>query len=1057
MVKKNYLACAFAAFVCGTSGLSAGSMNLHSYDSMGKSATLSSDSLTAGVSIGTVSVSNYAESGLSFDYFDNVSYVAQVSEGTYLGFGLFNIFDDDGLPTIPWAAGLMAVNSTEENVVIPDSIFVAEEGVTYPVSYIMDGDYVSLASCFSNGVTKTLTVPKTVTQFYNTFDQYLTGLYMLGNAPSVLGNVAVPNIYICNRDSYVTYLSNPYFAQGNLIPYGWSFDDPVEWTEVVVEKPGEFAETFLTQNDYDWNNGVNVKVIGDINATDLMVMGENMGLLMNLDLSETSVTSLPEQFMYGHYYLQSVNLSATVETIGYGAFQDCSSLYIINLENVKNIDEYAFYNCTSISDVDLSAVETIGERAFAECISISDVNLSVVETIGERAFAGCSALTVIDFGMLSVLEDYICDGCTSLERVVLSPSVTSIGNYAFSDCHSLRDVEFPASVLSSLSIGADAFYNCKYLNTVSLPEGTVSVESDAFSGCISLAEVSLPSTLKSIGSDVFFGTALSNVICRAVVPPVAVNAFVEEVDLSHTVLYVPACSKDTYRNTAYWNDFFLMQELDEPVNYIYVDRPFTLNLQEEFNYVMDGRPVVELSFDKDTWGVSNIGQLTSEGDGTLSAGEFKVNGQLGSNPHRNNTCPTFINRANKVRADSVVNTFTFYYDKDWCFVSLPYDVKVSDIVPGSGTYWAIRRYDGEARANGGTTWVDLTEDDVMEAGKGYIISATATNDIEGSYGVPVLTFSSGNSTTKNNIFVNTDVIVPLEEHLSEFAHNRSWNLVGNPYPAYYDLSCLRDGFTAPLTVWDGSGYLAVSPLDDYYVLAPYQAFFVQRPLDHENMVFGEEGRMHYDDYSSMSYAKAFAVGEADVTGRNVFNFNVTGNDASDRARVVLNPEASAGYELDRDAAKFFSSSDVEIYVSSEDVAYSICERPVADSTAVLGIRSSKEGTYTLSLDGRHSDEWSVLLTDRVQGGTVNLAEQDYVFTAGEKDEPSRFSVRFVLGDDTKGLEQAMAGFGPDADAVVTAMDGTVVYKGRFGDVMVPVRGIYIVSVGGKNYKVVLDR
>ncbi|MBO4216641.1 MAG: leucine-rich repeat domain-containing protein, partial [Clostridia bacterium] len=53
--------------------------------------------------------------------------------------------------------------------------------------------------------------------------------------------------------------------------------------------------------------------------------------------------------------------------------------------------------------------------------------------------------------------------CRSLASVVITDSVTSIGNYAFAYCSSLVSVTIPDSVTS---IGWDAFYGCSNLATV---------------------------------------------------------------------------------------------------------------------------------------------------------------------------------------------------------------------------------------------------------------------------------------------------------------------------------------------------------------------------------------------------------------------------------------------------------------------------------------------------------------------------------------------------------------------------------------------------------------
>ena len=60
-------------------------------------------------------------------------------------------------------------------------------------------------------------------------------------------------------------------------------------------------------------------------------------------------------------------------------------------------------------------------------------------------------------------------------------SVTSIGNSAFRQCHSLTSATIPNSVTS---IGNSAFYRCSSLISVTIPNSVTSIGDDAFSHCI---------------------------------------------------------------------------------------------------------------------------------------------------------------------------------------------------------------------------------------------------------------------------------------------------------------------------------------------------------------------------------------------------------------------------------------------------------------------------------------------------------------------------------------------------------------------------------------------
>ena len=1050
-----------------------------------------------GMSIGTVDAQLYSESGLSFNYFGDAEYVAQTSEGTYMGFELASngwVYDPEtGEETYDDSkyACFVAIISTEESVTIPDYIKVGDEVI--PVTYI--NSYRNLRNGFTSNI-KNLTVPATIKYIYFSynFDQYLDAMYMLGAAPEISSSVNVATIYVCDKENLPGYLNSQYYTYASILPYGWDFD----WITVNVEKNGEFAETYLTQNNYDWSAAQYVKVTGNINDIDLSAI-KNLTTLMKLDLSETSITELPENFMYNRTSLVEVKLPSTLAKIGNSAFYGCtglqsfdlngiteigtnvfygcSSLAYINLNGVQTIGDYAFYNCYKLSNLDLSTVLSIGYSAFYNCYSLESIDLSSAISIGTRtsssyyssggSFYNCSSLKSVTFGQNIQSISSRSFSNTAVESIILPEGLTSVASEVFENCTNLTSVEIPASVTS---IGSEAFRSCSKLANVSLTTGLVSIESSAFYGCTSLEEITIPATVNSIGSSAFDNTAIKTFKCYAVVPPTASSSFIGNyMDMARTYLYVPPFSKDFYRNTQYWSNFYLMRSIEDQIDYILVDRPLTINLEEEDNAVVANNPTIDLRYggtyrDQNYNTQYYIGQLTATGEGTLSAGQLTISAQManrydsyyGDNTSYYQYCPTLINYADKMRADNVTHNLSFYSNRnsgsgEWHFISLPYDVKVSDIIPSEDTFWVIRKYDSAARAAGETssTWVNLTNDDILEAGKGYIVSVTGGNR--------TLSFTSGNSLTKNNLFRPTDIIVSLTEYAAEFAHNRSWNLIGNPYPCYFDMHYLNEEFTAPITVWNGSSYVAYSPVDDDLVLSPYEAFFVQCPLDATEMTFKEAGRMHSNEGKSLYKVASRSREIISAEDRNVFNFVLSGENYEDRARIVLNADAKTEYEIGRDASKFFAGSDdnAQIYVNA-DVTYSINERPINDGIATLGIRSAKENVYTLALNGKFSDEWLVMLTDNETGITVDLTKESYQFTSTNTENSSRFSVKFMLnGNGQSGIDSIFADFGEDSNVTVTAINGVVVYNGCLSAINVPTSGLYIISNGKETRKAIL--
>ena len=81
-------------------------------------------------------------------------------------------------------------------------------------------------------------------------------------------------------------------------------------------------------------------------------------------------------------------------------------------------------------------------------------------------------------------------GCKGLTSITIPNSVTSIGEFAFLGCESLTSITFPNSVTS---IGEWAFYECKGLATITIPNSVTSIGKGTFRGCKGLTSITVPS------------------------------------------------------------------------------------------------------------------------------------------------------------------------------------------------------------------------------------------------------------------------------------------------------------------------------------------------------------------------------------------------------------------------------------------------------------------------------------------------------------------------------------------------------------------------------------
>ena len=132
---------------------------------------------------------------------------------------------------------------------------------------------------------------------------------------------------------------------------------------------------------------------------------------------------------------------------------------------------------------------------------------------------------------------------------------------------------------------------------------------------------------------------------------------------------------------------------------------------------------------------------------------------------------------------------------------------------------------------------------------------------------------------------------------------------------------------------------------------------------------------------------------------------------------------------------------------SGDVCYDICERPLADGTAVIGLRTAQEGSYALSLNGRNMEGWTVVLTDTETGRSVVLNDAPYHFEAKAGNAPARFQVSFKHNE-TTGIEEAISA---DAHVSVYNTAGVKIYEGQLNGFKATT-GVYVVVSAEKAVK-----
>ena len=111
--------------------------------------------------------------------------------------------------------------------------------------------------------------------------------------------------------------------------------------------------------------------------------------------------------------------------------------------------------------------------------------------------------------------------------MVIPDSITSIGDYAFSFCTSLKSIKIPDSVTD---IGGALFYGCSELTNVELGNGITELKSDGsngmFDNCTSLVNIVIPDSITYIDQYTFYScTSLKNITLGNSVESIGNEAF----------------------------------------------------------------------------------------------------------------------------------------------------------------------------------------------------------------------------------------------------------------------------------------------------------------------------------------------------------------------------------------------------------------------------------------------------------------------------------------------------------------------------------------------------
>lgn len=123
-------------------------------------------------------------------------------------------------------------------------------------------------------------------------------------------------------------------------------------------------------------------------------------------------------------------------------------------------------------------------------------------------------------------------------------------------------------------IGIQAFFNCKRLTHVFLPQGLEIINMFAFENCFKLTTITIPPTVKSINFKAFCNCLNLKSVTVGHLEPLSCDAeddIFSGVDLDNCTLYVPTGSKEIYAKKTVWYKFRHIVEIGINETIFHVD------------------------------------------------------------------------------------------------------------------------------------------------------------------------------------------------------------------------------------------------------------------------------------------------------------------------------------------------------------------------------------------------------------------------------------------------------------------------------------------------------
>lgn len=272
------------------------------------------------------------------------------------------------------------------------------------------------------------------------------------------------------------------------------------------------AQTYEGLQYLIYNEGKSAMVAMPTSTT--MISGELViPQTVTLDGKDYPVTGIANLAFKDCTGITKVVLPATIDSIEYQAFNGCTALKSINLQDTKirELCVSTFLSCSSLESITIpSTVVKIGINPFMATSALTSIEVA----------AGNTAYTSNDGVLYTKDLKYLVSCPGGKKNVVIPEGVEVVGTHAFKGAL-VETVKMPESIVEIETYG---FWDARQLQKIELPSKIEIIRSSAFRDCrAATGEIILPSTLRILQANAFYYTKISKLEVPGTITAIPAN------------------------------------------------------------------------------------------------------------------------------------------------------------------------------------------------------------------------------------------------------------------------------------------------------------------------------------------------------------------------------------------------------------------------------------------------------------------------------------------------------------------------------------------------------